>query len=113
VTDVSSAEILRDDMRAGNAELTEQRRQVLGVAVHRVPEVLRFVGMAVAGHVRRDCAAGLARAGEEFAPVIGRPGTAVDEDDRDLKRRNAHLKPPASASSTSVGPAVAAQCRTS
>jgi hypothetical protein len=69
-------------MRAGDTELIKQRRQVLGVAVHRVAEVLRLAGAAVAGHVRRDRPAELARAGEELAPVIGRAGIAVYEDDR-------------------------------
>ena len=73
---------MRDDMRAGDAELIEQRRQVDRVAVHRVAEVLRLAGPAVAGHVQRDRPAELARAGEEVALVIGRPGIAVNEDDR-------------------------------
>jgi len=77
-----ASEVMRDDMRAGDAELIEQRRQVDRVAVHRVAEVLRLAGPAVAGHVQRDRPAELARAGEEVALVIGRPGIAVNEDDR-------------------------------
>ena len=105
-------EVVRDDMHAGDPELIEQRRQVAGVAVHRIAEVLRLAGAAVARHIRRDRPAELARAGQQIAPVIGRAGIAVHENDRlraarrprrqhagpdaadeDLKGRGAQLRP--------------------
>jgi hypothetical protein len=69
-----ASEVVRDDVRAGDAELVEQRRRVSGVAVHRVAEVLRRVGAAVASQGRT---AGIRRTFVKRGQGHPEPGTSL------------------------------------
>ena len=69
-------------MGAPHLELLERRLDEACVALDRVGEVIRPVGVPEAGHVQRERARERRHAREQVVPIAPRAGIAVDEDDR-------------------------------
>jgi hypothetical protein len=72
---------VEDEMGTPHLEPLERRLEEPCVALDRVREVIRPVGVPEAGHVQRERSRERHHARKQVVPIAPRAGIAMDEDD--------------------------------